>query len=149
VLATARERLTAHNESPACAGCHRLTDPMGLTLENFDGIGSFRTQENGKSIDVSGSLDGTNFSGAAALGQARGNNPQTSQCLVQKVFHSGVGQATQGQEPYLEYLADRFRQGGYRIADLMRTIATSRGFYSVSPPKPIPTASRPQQGGPA
>ncbi|MFL2769949.1 MAG: DUF1588 domain-containing protein [Rhodospirillaceae bacterium] len=56
---TARERLTAHSTEPACAGCHKITDPIGLALEQLDGIGQLRTSENGVVIDVSGNLDGT------------------------------------------------------------------------------------------
>ena len=49
-----RERLGAHNESPACAGCHKITDPIGLALENYDAVGTYRTHENGAMIDPSG-----------------------------------------------------------------------------------------------
>ena len=42
-----REKLAAHQEEPSCAGCHTLMDNIGLALENFDGIGAFRTTENG------------------------------------------------------------------------------------------------------
>ena len=44
---TARDRLTAHRENPTCAGCHALMDPIGLGMENYDGIGEYRTHENG------------------------------------------------------------------------------------------------------
>src|SRR5690606_7737678 len=60
-LKTARERLVAHANVPACAGCHKITDPIGLALENFDGAGQFRTTENGAPIDTSGELDGISF----------------------------------------------------------------------------------------
>jgi hypothetical protein len=44
---TMRERMAVHRENPACAGCHRLTDPLGFVLENFDGVGAFRLREAG------------------------------------------------------------------------------------------------------
>ena len=90
-MPTARDRLEAHRTSPACAGCHRLMDPLGLTLENFDGVGSFRAQENGAAIDASGTLDGKEFQGAEGLGQAIHDNPQTPRCLVDKMYRSAVG----------------------------------------------------------
>ena len=62
-MPTARIRLEAHRTSPACAGCHRLMDPLGLTLENFDGVGAFRAQENGAVIDASGTFDGKEYQG--------------------------------------------------------------------------------------
>ena len=50
---TARDRLKAHATNPVCAGCHKIIDPIGLALENFDGAGAFRTTENGVAIDTS------------------------------------------------------------------------------------------------
>jgi hypothetical protein len=55
---TARQRLTAHQENPACAGCHALTDPIGLSMENYDAVGDFRTRENTAAIDATGTYDG-------------------------------------------------------------------------------------------
>ena len=115
VLATARARLRDHNENPVCAGCHGLTDPLGLWLENFDGVGSFRAMEKGELIDAGGTLDGKAFQGAAALGQALHDHPQTSQCVVQKLYQSGVGHSAAAEEPYLEYLNRVFQQQGYRL----------------------------------
>src|SRR6202008_1042969 len=54
VLKTARQRLDRHNTDPVCAGCHKITDPLGLPLERYDGIGGVRTKENGEMIDASG-----------------------------------------------------------------------------------------------
>ena len=58
---TARDRLTAHSNNETCAGCHKIIDPLGLALENFDGIGGFRARENDAAIDPSGTLDGTAY----------------------------------------------------------------------------------------
>src|SRR6185312_12724451 len=58
---TARQRLTAHRKEAMCAGCHKITDPVGLALENFDSAGSFRTSENGAPIDASGEYNGKPF----------------------------------------------------------------------------------------
>ncbi|MCA9544966.1 MAG: DUF1592 domain-containing protein, partial [Myxococcales bacterium] len=57
-LLTLRERLAEHAANPTCAGCHAIMDPIGLGLEQFDGVGRFRTTENGGVIDPSGELDG-------------------------------------------------------------------------------------------
>jgi hypothetical protein len=134
VLPTARQRLVQHNESPACAGCHKLTDPIGLTLERFDSIGSFRMTERDHPIDVSGSLDGVTFEGPVALGKALAENPQTSQCLVQKLYEANVGHEANQEVPYLEYLFAGFENRGFRLPDLMRMMAVSRTFYAVSAP---------------
>lgn len=132
---TARLRLAEHNDNPVCAGCHKLTDPMGLTLENFDGGGGFRAKENGAELDVSGSLDGTDFSGAQGLGQAMRNNPSVPSCLAEKLYRSAVGRdIATAEEPFLEYLVARFEADRFRVPALMRTIALSKTFYAVSNP---------------
>ena len=134
---TARLRLAEHNENPVCAGCHRLTDPIGLTLESFDGAGTFRAKENGAELDLSGSLDGSDFTGAQGLGQAMHDSPGVPTCLVEKLYRSAVGRAVADSEgPYLEYLFQTFAAQGYRVPDLMRAIALSKTFYSVTPPAP-------------
>lgn len=56
---TTRERFALHSSSPACASCHALIDPPGFGLENFDAIGRYRTEENGKPVDSAGVLTGT------------------------------------------------------------------------------------------
>ncbi|HXH24171.1 MAG TPA: DUF1592 domain-containing protein, partial [Vicinamibacterales bacterium] len=68
---TLRQRLEMHRTNPACASCHRIMDPIGFALENFDLIGAWRDTEAGMPIDASGQLaDGTPVDGPAALRQA-------------------------------------------------------------------------------
>jgi hypothetical protein len=68
---TMRQRMESHRASPTCAACHRLMDPIGFALENFDGIGRWREMagdEGTGAIDSSGVLpDGTEFNGPAGL----------------------------------------------------------------------------------
>lgn len=67
---TMRERMEQHRANPACAVCHRMMDPLGFALENFDGLGRWRdtTGELGAAIDSSGTLpDGTDFNGPEGL----------------------------------------------------------------------------------
>lgn len=140
-MSTARMRLDEHNANPVCAGCHKLTDPMGYPLENFDGAGMFRAKENGAELDLSGSLEGKKFSGAPGLGQAFHDNPGVPACLVDKLYRSAVGRELDDAEgPYLEYLGTAFGQSGYRVPELMRTIALSKTFYAIAAPlKTAPT----------
>ncbi len=68
---TMRERLAQHRSNPACSGCHRLMDPIGFALENYDAVGRWRTREDGAPIDAAGALpDGRSFEGAAGLRRA-------------------------------------------------------------------------------
>jgi hypothetical protein len=65
---TVRERLMQHRQNPACANCHNKIDPLGFPLENYDVLGTWRTEEAGKPIDASGELpDGTKIDGVDQL----------------------------------------------------------------------------------
>lgn len=147
VQATARMRLASHNESPACAGCHKLTDPMGLTLESFDGLGMFRKEEGGAVIDTSGAVGATSVKDAVGLGRALHDDPQVTQCFSQKLYQSAVGSGADTQESFLNYLDARFKREGYRLPNLMRAIATSRNFYAVSSSTPATTAQANRKTG--
>lgn len=131
-IATARQRLTAHATAPSCVGCHKLTDPVGLALENLDGVGQFRKIENNATIDPSGELDGVPFADAAGLGKALRDNPAVPSCLVSRVVAYGVGRERGALDSaWFDYLNTKFAEGGYRLPVLLRTLVTSRGFFAV------------------
>src|SRR6188508_1328502 len=70
-MRTVRERMEAHRANPACMSCHRMIDPIGLALENFDVTGAWRIRDNGMPIDAASALyDGTPLTGPADLEQA-------------------------------------------------------------------------------
>jgi Protein of unknown function (DUF1592)/Protein of unknown function (DUF1588)/Protein of unknown function (DUF1585)/Protein of unknown function (DUF1595) len=130
---TARERISAHASTPGCAGCHRVMDPMGLALENFDGAGAFRTTEKGAVIDTTGNLDGVKFDDAAGLAKAVHDNPATTSCLVKRVFSYGTGRLPgRGDRDLVSYFERTFARDGYRVKGLMRTLATSHAFSQAS-----------------
>jgi Protein of unknown function (DUF1588)/Protein of unknown function (DUF1585) len=137
VTYTRKQKLMMHLSDATCAACHKLTDPLGLTLENFDAIGKYRTTDQGLAIDVSGSLDATNFSGPVELGQTLAARPEAADCLVQNMYRYGTGhvEATT-EQPVLDTLKSTFRTGGYHLRDLMRDIVSSDGFRFVAPPAP-------------
>ncbi len=67
-LLTVRERMEQHRNNPACNSCHRVIDPIGLALENFDPTGQYRIKDNGVPVDSSGQLyDGTKLDGPSGL----------------------------------------------------------------------------------
>jgi hypothetical protein len=130
---TARDRLTAHRENPACAGCHAITDPIGLAMENYDGIGTYRSQENGVDIDASGTFEGKPYTDVIDLQMRLHSSPSVPNCVVQRVFEYGVGRtvATSDRE-WLSYMDQRFAHDHYAFPALMREVATSRAFQTVS-----------------
>ncbi len=146
-LRTARDRVNFHLENPVCAGCHKITDPMGLALENFDGEGRFRETERGAPIDVSGSLDGKAFKDVVGLGQALHDHPALTSCVVKRTYAYATGAPTSNADrPLLAYFNTRFGEQGYKMPDLMRTIALSKSFAQISekaPAAPGKTASLP------
>jgi hypothetical protein len=134
---TARDRLGVHATEASCRKCHKLTDPIGLGLEVFDGIGKYRTTENGAPIDTSGDLDGSDFANPVELGQAFAESPLIGACLVENLYRYAVGrEQVNSERRLLRYLEGRFADVGYRLPDLMREIAMSEGFRTASPPAP-------------
>ena len=68
---TVRERMEEHRKNPACASCHRVIDPLGLALENFDPTGKWRIKDNGAPVDAAGVMyDGTKLDGPTGLRNA-------------------------------------------------------------------------------
>lgn len=132
-LRTARQRLGVHSQNPVCAGCHKLTDPLGLPLESFDGAGQFRAAEKGEKIDTSGKLGNKVFADAKGLGAALHDDPALTACLVKRLYEYGVGRVpTSDDKPVLTEFQERFAGAGYRFVPLLRAIATSAAFYRVS-----------------
>ena len=81
-----RERMAEHRANPACAGCHKLMDPVGFSLENYDAVGRWRTAEDGNAIDASGSLPGRQQVSRASSGlqQALLSRPETVCCNIHR-----------------------------------------------------------------
>ena len=148
---TVRARLTAHRSNPACASCHRFVDPVGLALENFDGAGTYRADENGSPIDATGDLDGSKFSDPASLGQAVRNHPQLPACLSKRVFEFGVRRPLDASETaWVKTLSTRFVESNYRLRELLRIVATSDQFFKApNPPVAAPKATSPAAKAPA
>jgi len=133
VLKTARARLTAHQDNPVCAGCHRMMDPVGLSLENFTPVGGYRTQENGVTIDASGTFEGKSYKNVTEFTHLLHDSPTVTSCVVQRAYEYGVGRkVATSEEGWLETANQGFAKDGYRFPALMRLIATSPEFERVS-----------------
>ena len=148
---TQRARVALHLTNPVCAGCHKITDPMGLALENFDGAGQFRTTEKGEPIDPTGSLDGKNFQDVKGLAAALHDHPQVPSCLVKRVFAYGTGSPISSDEQNtVDYLNKSFSAGGYRLRGLLKTVIMSSAFSTVAAPEPakVAGASETKAGNP-
>lgn len=148
-LMPARERLSAHATVPTCRGCHSLTDPMGLALENFDGAGQFRKTEHGMPIDASGSLNKVTFADPAGLGRAVRDEPALRSCIVNRLYGYSTGRAPAAAEaPLLSYFRTNLDRRGYRFDDMLKSIILSKSFFAIAPGnKPGVVASNLRRGG--
>jgi hypothetical protein len=109
---------------------------MGLSLENFDGAGRYRTTENGAELDIAGELDGAFYDDVAGLAAAMRNHPKLPYCLVNRMYAYGTGGpvSLRYDRDILNYFAARFAERGYQVPELLRDIAMSRAFSQVRPP---------------
>jgi mono/diheme cytochrome c family protein len=129
-----RESLEAHRASPACASCHRVLDPIGFALENFDAVGAWRTRDGGTlgdEIDVSGQLvDGTKVDGAVALRQALNREPEVFvRTFTEKLLTYALGRGlTAADMPIVRSIVRQARADDYRFSSLMRGIIHSTPF---------------------
>jgi hypothetical protein len=132
---TAREKLTAHRQNPACAGCHQVMDPIGLGLENFDGLGAFRATDKGLAIDATGELDGVQFAGPRDLARALKNHPDVPTCLARNLYRYAMAHIeNSGEEAAIMLLAQAFRDNGYRFRSLVEAVVHSPAFVTAAQP---------------
>lgn len=134
--ATARDRLQVHNSNPSCAGCHLITDPMGLSLENFDGAGVFRETEDGAELDIAGELDGVFYDDVQGLADAMRDHPKLAYCLVNRLYAYGTGGpvSLRHDRDILKIFEERFVEDGYRLPALLAALTQSPAFYSIRIP---------------
>jgi hypothetical protein len=126
---TLRERMQRHMTDSACKSCHLLMDPIGLGLENFDGIGRYRTKETDAVIDPSGDLDGKKFANARELALAVHDSDKLAPCFVRKLYGYAVSfKPTKEELATINTLTYDFRASGHRVKSLMKSIATSPAF---------------------
>ncbi len=137
--ATLRERLSLHRESPACAGCHGLMDPMGFGMENFDSVGLYRTMDNGSPVDASGALnapglDGASFTNLVELGTALRQQPVAGPCVVSKLYAEALGRpAITLDAAALDLLSAGFTSSENRVDQLLIALVESEAFRFVEP----------------
>jgi hypothetical protein len=129
--ASVRDKMIQHRKNQPCAGCHQIMDPIGLALENFDGVGRWRTAESGIKIDASGKLvDGTPIEGAESLRKALASYPDAFvQTLTEKLLMYGVGRtAHYADMPAVRAIAREAARNDYRFSSLVLAIIKSDPF---------------------
>jgi hypothetical protein len=130
--ATARERWASVSIPPACAACHREMDGVGLTLERYDSLGRYRTEENGEPIDTRSELPSLGVvDGAVELSRTLSTFPETQTCFVQRWLEFSRGRPL-GPSPEDECLSRSvnaaFAASGYDVQELLLALTQTDAF---------------------
>ena len=127
-----RERLEEHRKSPACASCHKIMDPLGFALENFDATGQWRSKsEDGAAIDASGVLlDGSKVDGPITLRAALMSRPDVFvSTLAEKLMTYALGRGVDYNDmPAIREIVAKAAADNYRFSDLVTGIVKSPEF---------------------
>jgi mono/diheme cytochrome c family protein len=126
-----RARMEAHRRTPSCATCHRVMDPLGFALENFDGVGEWRVKEQGGKVDPVGQLaDGTKVDGPVALRQALNKHPEMFvRTVTEKLMTYGMGRGLDYTDlPLVRSIARETAAGNYKWSVLVMGIVKSAPF---------------------
>jgi mono/diheme cytochrome c family protein len=130
-LASVRARLAAHRTSPQCASCHRVMDPLGFALENFDAVGAWRTEDQGSPIDAADTLvDGTKVNGPVELRQALLRRPDTFvNAFTEKLLVYALGRGLDHHDmPAVRAIVRGAAGDDHRFAAIVLGIARSVPF---------------------
>ena len=127
-----RDRMEQHRTNPVCSTCHSIMDPVGLSLENFDAIGRWRSQsESGAGVDAAGSLpDGSTFDGAAGLRSAVLARPDLFvSTLTEKLMIYALGRGLEHYDaPAVRGVVRDARKNDYRFSSIVLNIVNSAPF---------------------
>jgi hypothetical protein len=128
---TLRQRMELHRASPACASCHRLMDPIGFSLENFDHAGKWRTVDGQSPIDATGSLiDGTKLDGPVTLRRALlAKSDVFARVFGERLLTYAVGRAMRPQDmPAVRTIAHAAAQDHDTFSSFVIAIVKSAPF---------------------
>jgi cytochrome c5 len=128
---TMRQTMEAHHANPGCATCHRIFEPIGLALENFDAAGAWRTQDEGSPIDATGVLvDGTKVDGVASLRDVLVRySDQFVRVVTEKLLTYALGRGVEYEDmPLVRSIVRDSAAGKYRFSSLVLGIVKSPAF---------------------
>jgi hypothetical protein len=136
-ILTMRERMEEHRRNPVCAQCHKIMDPIGLSLENFDAVGAWRTRDGdsvtgpGTPIDANGELlDGTKVNGVVTLRQALLRQPELFVGTVtEKLMIYALGRGLQPSDmPQVRGIVRDTARTSYRFSSIVMGVINSTSF---------------------
>jgi hypothetical protein len=131
---TTKERFAAHRNDPNCASCHNLIDSVGFGFEQYDGLGQWRTVENGKPVDATGELMNTDvdgkFNGAIELGKKLVASKAVEGCMATHMFQFSFGRgSTAADKCTVETLGKTFAESQGSLRDMLMALVQSDAFF--------------------
>jgi hypothetical protein len=126
-----RQQMQEHRTTEPCKSCHKIMDPIGFTLENFDAVGKWRTEDGGAPVDATGELvDGTMMDGVASLREvAVRYSPQFVRVATEKLLTYGLGRGAEHFDmPLVRSIVRDAASSNYRFSSLVLGVVKSRQF---------------------
>jgi Protein of unknown function (DUF1592)/Protein of unknown function (DUF1588)/Protein of unknown function (DUF1587)/Protein of unknown function (DUF1585)/Protein of unknown function (DUF1595)/Cytochrome C oxidase, cbb3-type, subunit III len=130
---TMREQMAEHRADPVCASCHKIMDPIGFALENFDATGGWRTEDAGVPIDASGELsDGTRVDGVVTLRQTLVSHPERfAGTMTEKLLTYALGRGLDYHDmPVVRAMVRESAHSDYRFSSLILGVVNSAPFQT-------------------
>jgi hypothetical protein len=130
-IQTMRDQMEQHRANPACASCHRMMDPMGFALENFDAVGRYRTMDGTIKLDFTGQLvDGGKFNGSSELRQQLMRySPRFVQALTERLMVYALSRGIEPADiPVARSIVSRASAKGNKFSELILGIVESQPF---------------------
>lgn len=126
-----RERTEQHRKDPNCAGCHKMMDPIGFALENFDAVGVWRTNDSGFKVDPTGQMyDGAKLNGPASLRQAlMGHSDAFLETFTESLLAYGLGRVIDYRDmPFVRSIEHDAAKNGNRFSSFVLGVVESMPF---------------------
>jgi hypothetical protein len=127
---TLRERLEAHALDPTCNACHRVMDPIGFGMENYDGVGAWRDIDNGIPVDSAGILPpDIAFNGPSELASIVASSPKLPYCATEKTLTYALGRGVENWDrPQIDAIIRETTEQDFRFRDIFTAIVLSDAF---------------------
>ena len=128
---TMRERLKVHSTNPSCASCHKMFEPMGLAMENFDATGQWRTKEVGNPIDSFGVItDGTEIDGVNGLRALQVRKGEMfAEVVLENLLTYAIGRGLDYKDmPLVRSLTHEAAKSDYKFSSLIMGVVQSPAF---------------------
>jgi hypothetical protein len=149
-ILSVRQKMEEHRANAVCAACHKMMDPIGFALENYDAVGVWRTKDNGLPIDATGQMfDGSKLDGPASLRQAVLNHTDSFLgTFTENLLSYGTGRVLEPSDmPYVRSIAHQAARNNDRFSSFVMSVVESAPFRmrKAEAAEPVRTdASKPE-----